>query len=362
MAGLVLAVLTSWWLLLVGAVAIAAAWGYTGTSAPYGYRGLGEVSVFVFFGLVAVAGTAYVQRLDVGGPALEGGVAMGALSLRGARGQQPARHPHRRRGRQAHPRGASSATPAPGRSTPGSSRSPSSPSLALALSTPWALLGLLRSPLAVPPLKAVRSGTAGRALVPVLGMTGTPAARARRAALRRAGRGPAVTAPAPARARRAAGASSAGPELPALVLTAWTLLSLAISVGNGAFTTRSVRLLSVALVLVLVAAVGVRRRLLPAPGSASDAAAGVAAAVCLAVPLATEVGLYGSGSALTASRALSVVAGLLAVGRWSCRCGSGSRRPPQRSPRGSRPPCSWCGRARGRRSTSGSSSPSAASG
>ncbi|MEV5413646.1 1,4-dihydroxy-2-naphthoate polyprenyltransferase [Thermopolyspora sp. NPDC052614] len=61
-AGLALVVATrAWWLLLVGALAIAAAWFYTGGSRPYGYRALGEVSVFVFFGLVAVVGTAYVQ-------------------------------------------------------------------------------------------------------------------------------------------------------------------------------------------------------------------------------------------------------------------------------------------------------------
>jgi 1,4-dihydroxy-2-naphthoate polyprenyltransferase len=60
-AGLVLAAVTSWWLLLIGAAAIAAGWFYTGGSRPYGYRALGEISVFVFFGLVSVVGTAYVQ-------------------------------------------------------------------------------------------------------------------------------------------------------------------------------------------------------------------------------------------------------------------------------------------------------------
>ncbi|MHA3703041.1 1,4-dihydroxy-2-naphthoate polyprenyltransferase [Jatrophihabitans sp. YIM 134969] len=60
-AGLALAALSSWWLVAVGVVAIAAAWAYTGTSKPYGYRALGEVAVFVFFGLVAVVGTAFVQ-------------------------------------------------------------------------------------------------------------------------------------------------------------------------------------------------------------------------------------------------------------------------------------------------------------
>ena len=52
----------TWWLIPVGIAAIAAAWGYTGGAKPYGYRGLGELSVFVFFGLVAVVGTYYVQR------------------------------------------------------------------------------------------------------------------------------------------------------------------------------------------------------------------------------------------------------------------------------------------------------------
>jgi 1,4-dihydroxy-2-naphthoate octaprenyltransferase len=59
-AGLLLAALTSWWLLAVGVAAIAAAWFYTGGPRPYGYAGLGELFVFVFFGLVATAGTFYV--------------------------------------------------------------------------------------------------------------------------------------------------------------------------------------------------------------------------------------------------------------------------------------------------------------
>lgn len=50
-----------WWLLAVGAAAILAAWFYTGGKHPYGYAGLGELMVFVFFGLVAVMGTTYVQ-------------------------------------------------------------------------------------------------------------------------------------------------------------------------------------------------------------------------------------------------------------------------------------------------------------
>lgn len=54
-----------WWLLVIGAVSIAAAWYYTGGRYPYGYAGLGEISVFVFFGLIATVGTAYIQILAI---------------------------------------------------------------------------------------------------------------------------------------------------------------------------------------------------------------------------------------------------------------------------------------------------------
>lgn len=60
-AGLALAVATTWWLVVVGVAAIAAAWFYTGGSRPYGYAGYGEVFVFVFFGVVATTGSAFVQ-------------------------------------------------------------------------------------------------------------------------------------------------------------------------------------------------------------------------------------------------------------------------------------------------------------
>ena len=61
LAGLALAAVTTWWLLLVGAVCFAAGWLYTGGPRPYGYYGFGELFVFVFFGLVATVGSTYVQ-------------------------------------------------------------------------------------------------------------------------------------------------------------------------------------------------------------------------------------------------------------------------------------------------------------
>jgi 1,4-dihydroxy-2-naphthoate octaprenyltransferase len=79
-AGLVLAALTTWWLVAVGAAAMLAAWFYTGGRRPYGYRALGELSVFVFFGLVATVGTAYVQTGRLTAAAVGGGIACGALA------------------------------------------------------------------------------------------------------------------------------------------------------------------------------------------------------------------------------------------------------------------------------------------
>ena len=78
--GFVLAVTAAWWLIAVGALAIIAAWYYTGGKHPYGYRGWGEAAVFVFFGLVAVVGTAYVQTGEVTWPAVTGGIGVGALA------------------------------------------------------------------------------------------------------------------------------------------------------------------------------------------------------------------------------------------------------------------------------------------
>ena len=81
LAGLALVIRSQqWWLLLVGAACILAAWFYTGGKRPYGYYGLGELFVFVFFGLVATAGTTFVQVLAVPQESWLGGVGAGLLA------------------------------------------------------------------------------------------------------------------------------------------------------------------------------------------------------------------------------------------------------------------------------------------
>ena len=171
-AGLVLSLLTTLWLVPLGAVMVAAAWYYTGGRSPYGYRGLGEVSVFVFFGLVAVLGTTYVQAERLTTTALLGGSACGALAcailvtnnLRdiptdveaGKRTLAVVLGDGRTRLLYALLVGTAFVV-----------------AVALAARTPTALLALLALPLALGPLQRVRGGAAGRDLVPVLAGTGT---------------------------------------------------------------------------------------------------------------------------------------------------------------------------------------------
>lgn len=80
LAGLALAVAVGWELLVVGAAALLAGWFYTGGPRPYGYLGLGEVFVFVFFGVVATAGSAYVQEEAISGLAVGASVPVGLLA------------------------------------------------------------------------------------------------------------------------------------------------------------------------------------------------------------------------------------------------------------------------------------------
>lgn len=170
-AGLVLAALTTWWLLAIGAVAILAAWSYTGGARPYGYRALGEISVFLFFGLVATIGTTYVQAEQVTLAAVGGGIACGALAcailvvnnLRdiptdAATGKRTlAVVLGDRRTRRLYLTLLVVAFAVP---------------VALAIAHPWPLLTLAAVPLAIPPARVVAGDSLGRALVPVLRDTG----------------------------------------------------------------------------------------------------------------------------------------------------------------------------------------------
>jgi len=79
-AGLFLALRTSRWLILVGVIAILAAWNYTGGAKPYGYQGFGEISVFLFFGVVATSGSYFAQSQEITWQSLLISIPMGALA------------------------------------------------------------------------------------------------------------------------------------------------------------------------------------------------------------------------------------------------------------------------------------------
>ena len=79
-AGLLLASRTSWWLAALGVTAVAAGWFYTGGPKPYGYLGLGELFVMIYFGFVAVLGTTYAQHEHLSGRAWWWGLSAGAMA------------------------------------------------------------------------------------------------------------------------------------------------------------------------------------------------------------------------------------------------------------------------------------------
>ncbi|CAN2223135.1 MenA 1,4-dihydroxy-2-naphthoate octaprenyltransferase [Candidatus Nanopelagicaceae bacterium] len=79
-AGLGLALMTSWWLIAIGVASILAAWGYTGGKNPYGYIGLGELFVFIFFGVVATVGTFYVQTETITLDSILASIPMGTFA------------------------------------------------------------------------------------------------------------------------------------------------------------------------------------------------------------------------------------------------------------------------------------------
>jgi 1,4-dihydroxy-2-naphthoate octaprenyltransferase len=170
-AGLELAALSSWWLVAVGAACIAAAWTYTGGPLPYGYRALGEVFVFVFFGLVAVVGTTFAQTRTLPGLAFAAAVPMGLLivallvvnNLRDIAGDAVV-------GKR------TLAVVVGERATRVGYAALVVVSFAVVLvigiTRPWALLGLLALPLGTSPVRTVLSGGQGRALIAALQGTG----------------------------------------------------------------------------------------------------------------------------------------------------------------------------------------------
>ncbi|MFF5986153.1 1,4-dihydroxy-2-naphthoate polyprenyltransferase [Prauserella flavalba] len=170
--GLVLVAATgTWWLLLLGAACIAGAWFYTGGRRPYGYAGLGEVAVFVFFGLAAVLGTVYVQAGTVSWAALGCAVAIGSLSTGVLVANNLRDIPTDRE--------AGKRTLAVKLGDAGTRRLylvlvsvPFAVTVALGVTNPLAFLGLLAAPLLAVPVRTIAGGGSGRALIPVLGGTG----------------------------------------------------------------------------------------------------------------------------------------------------------------------------------------------
>ncbi|MEN3121895.1 1,4-dihydroxy-2-naphthoate polyprenyltransferase [Janibacter sp. LM] len=171
-AGFALVALSQTWILIpVGVLAIIAAWRYTGGDNPYGYRGLGEVYVFIFFGLVATLGTQYTQLNMITPVGVLGAIGVGALatailvannlrdiptdSVTGKKTLAVRLGDARTRQLYVGLFGVAIVC-----------------TLLMAFWRPWAPIGLLGLVIAWPGIQAVRSGATGRALIPALGLTG----------------------------------------------------------------------------------------------------------------------------------------------------------------------------------------------
>jgi 1,4-dihydroxy-2-naphthoate octaprenyltransferase len=183
-AGLVLAARVTWWFIPLGVVCFVAGWAYTGGPKPYGYYGFGELFVFVFFGLVATGGSAYVQHAPFEwtfaghlfsysygwGFALTAGCVVGLLAaalleannLRDIETDTES--------------GKRTLAVRLGRTRAGLMYCFTLMGVALSIGVlsgyrPWALLALLATPLALLPIRLALSDSNGRALLPMLGST-----------------------------------------------------------------------------------------------------------------------------------------------------------------------------------------------
>lgn len=171
-AGIILSLWAgAWWFILVGALCIAGAWFYTGGKNPYGYRGLGEVAVFIFFGLVAVLGTEFTQAGRISWTGLALAVGVGAMSSAVNLANNIRDIP---------------SDAATGKITLavtlGNERArllftvllllPVLLTVGIAFDSWLALLGLVYFPFALGAVRTVNRGAQGRELIPVLGMAG----------------------------------------------------------------------------------------------------------------------------------------------------------------------------------------------
>ena len=169
--GIVLCATSNWWLLVAGAASLLGAWFYTGGKKPYGYRALGEVSVFLFFGLVAVLGTTYVQAETLSWTAVAGAVSVGSIACALLVANNLRDIP---------------TDTETGKRTlavvlgAGRSRQLYAALIGVAfilaavstIATPWTLLAFIALPLAIKSTRVILSDAVGPALIPVLKNTG----------------------------------------------------------------------------------------------------------------------------------------------------------------------------------------------